>query len=192
MKTVLFNKNFNGNVLLSGAPKSGKNHCVSTIIREALKAEKNILWISSEEVFDYIEKIRDELSSSPELFVGKAYCIRTKNYVLEDSDITQIFHNIEQNGIYPDIMFISDVSFGDYMRTAKMTELFRKFCRNHNIYLVYSVQSSSFEDIPKTMLYSADFSYQIGADDADIDFEGFEMREFKKHPVKADIFLDAR
>ena len=65
MKTVLFNKNFNGNVLLSGAPKNGKNHCVSMIIREALKAEKNILWISSEEVFDYIEKIQDELSSSP-------------------------------------------------------------------------------------------------------------------------------
>ena len=191
MKTVLFNKNFNGNVLLSGAPKSGKNHCVSTIIREALKAEKNILWISSEEVFDYIEKIRDEFSSNPELFVGKAYYIRTKNYMLEDSDITQIFHSIEQNSTYPDIMFISDVSFGDYMRTAKMTELIREFCRNRNIYLVYSVQSSSFEDIPKTMLYSADFSYQIGTEDADIDFEGFNMREFKKHPIKEDIFINS-
>ena len=191
MKTVLFNKNFNGNVLLSGAPKSGKNHCVSAIIREALKAEKNILWISSEEVFDYIEKIRDEFSSNPELFVGKAYYIRTKNYMLEDSDITQIFHSIEQNSTYPDIMFISDVSFGDYMRTAKMTELIREFCRNRNIYLVYSVQSSSFEDIPKTMLYSADFSYQIGTEDADIDFEGFNMREFKKHPIKEDIFINS-
>ena len=188
MKNVVFNKNCNGDVvLLSGRPKAGKSHCVSTIVKEALKTGKNVMWISSENVPEYLKEIYDELYKSEESF-GKAYYVRVKNYVLSDNDITEIVHSIDWKELWPDILIMSNVSFGDYAQTSRKMDFFHQYCRNHNIILICSVQSSESNKVPLTMQYKADFWYEI-VEESDTQFGTFKICQMKRFPSKEDIFI---
>lgn len=188
MRKVKYNEKCNGDVLISGAPKSGKVHCVSSIVLEALKAEKSVMWISEDDVSLYLEKIYDELTSMGKLF-SKAYFYRKPaGEILSNNDITKICHNLDWNEIWPDIMVFSNVSFGDYEETGEKFEFFREYCRSHNILMIYAVQSDAEGRVPMTMLRDVDFSYEMNAD-GDVRFGEFRMNQVKKNEGKEDIFV---
>ena len=168
---VIYNKKFSGNAVIAGLAKSGKTTLVGAITREILEQGKDVLWINSDLVYEYlIDKVfgKDNPASLP----GKLFMMNLKPGTAITEILNYLQNYIEQEGKNTSTIVVDFISFGSLPKNAVAYQAFSSWCKGHNISVLCTYQ------LPRqsiTILYEADCEFTIDSENGNLEYKGFKF-----------------